>query len=58
MNTLEKKKLERLGMKLSSIVSVEGIVQFTLRFADTGDLCASMDVEPITGKLSTQLACG
>ena len=57
LNTLEKKKLERFGMKLSSTVSIEGVVHFTLRFVEADELCASMDVDPITGKLSTQLAC-
>ncbi len=58
LTTLEKKKLERFGMKLSSTISVDGVVHFTLRFAQADELCASMDVNPITGKLSTQLACG
>jgi hypothetical protein len=58
LNTLEKKKLERFGMKLDSEVSIDGVVHFSLRFAEGDELCASMDVDPITGKLSTQLACG
>ena len=58
LNTLEKKKLERFGMKLSSDVSIDGVVHFTLRFVEADELCASMDVDPLTGKLSTQLACG
>jgi hypothetical protein len=57
LNTLEKRKLERFGMKLSSAVSIEGVVHFSLRFSDTDELCASMDVDPVTGKLSIQLAC-
>lgn len=57
LNTLEKKKLERFGMKLSSTVSIDGVVHFTLRFVEADELCASMDVDPITGKLTTQLAC-
>lgn len=57
LNTLEKKKLERFGMKLSSTVSIDGVVHFSLRFAEGDELCASMDVDPITGKLSTQLVC-
>ena len=56
LNTLEKKKLERFGMKLSSTVSTEGVVCFTLRFAQTDELCATMDVDPTTGKLSIQCA--
>ncbi len=58
LNTLEKKKLERFGMKLSSAISIDGVVHFTLRFMETDELCASMDVDPVSGKLSTQLACG
>ena len=58
LNTLEKKKLERFGMKLSSTISIDGVVHFSLRFVEADELCASMDVDPITGKLSTQLACG
>ena len=58
LNSLEKKKLERFGMKLSSTTSVDGVVHFSLRFAESDELCASMDVDPITGKLCTQLACG
>ncbi len=58
LNALEKKKLERFGMKLSSEISIDGVVHFSLRFAENDELCASMDVDPITGKLTTQLACG
>ena len=58
LNTLEKKKLERFGMKLSSTVSIDGVVHFSLRFVEADELCASMDVDPRTGKLSTQMACG
>lgn len=54
---LEDRKLRRFGLKLSSVVGEDGIVHFTLRFADTGELCASMDVDPMTGKLATQLGC-
>ncbi len=57
LGVLERKKLERFGMKLASSISVGGVVHFTLRFADTGELCATMDVDPIGGKLSTKLAC-
>lgn len=57
LNTLEKQKLERFGMKLSSTISIDGVVHFSLRFAENDELCASMDVDPITGKLTTQPAC-
>jgi hypothetical protein len=58
LNSLEKKKLERFAMKLSSEISLEGVVHFSLRFVENGELCASMDVDPITGKLAIQHACG
>ena len=58
LSTLEEGKLKRFGMKLSSTISVDGVVHFSLRFVDTDELCANMDVNPITGELSTQLACG
>jgi len=48
---LEARKLANNGFKLSSSVSEQGIVHFSLRHADTGDLCASLDVDPKTGKL-------
>jgi hypothetical protein len=57
LTSLEKKKLGRFGMKLSSEISIEGVVHFTLRFAENEELCASMDVDPITGKLAIQHAC-
>ena len=58
LTKLEAQKLERFGMKLSSLISEHRVVRFILRFSDTDELCASMDVDPITGKLSTQFACG
>lgn len=55
---LEEQKLKRFGLKLSSAVSEDGgMVHFSLRFADTAELCVSMDVDPMTGKLTTQPAC-
>lgn len=56
LNTLEKKKLERFRMKLTSAISIDGVVHFSLRFAETDELCATMDVDPISGKLTTRLA--
>lgn len=58
VSILEQQKLKRFGMKLSSTVAADGVVRFSLRFADTDELCASMDVDPETGKLTTQIACG
>lgn len=57
VTALEKRKLTRLGFTLSSAVSEETIVHFSLRFADTGELCASMDVNPQTGDIQVQPAC-
>jgi len=58
LTKLEAQKLERFGMKLSSLISEHRVVRFILRFSDTDELCASMDVDPITGKICTKLACG
>lgn len=54
---LEHQKLKRFGLKLSSSVSDGHVVHFTLRFADTDELCASMDVDPETGKIAVQPTC-
>lgn len=53
----EKRKLTRLGFVLSSAVSEGPIVHFSLRFAQGGELCASMDVDPRTGEIEMQSAC-
>jgi hypothetical protein len=50
----EARKLQRFGFTLSSAISEDGTVHFSLRFADTGELCASMDVDPATGELAIQ----
>ena len=55
--SFEKRKLDRLGFKLSSAVSEGPIVHFSLRFAESGELCASMDVDPRTGDIEVQPAC-
>ena len=54
---LEKQKLLRHGLTLSSEISLGPTVHFSLRFADTGELCASMDVDPATGEGEMQIAC-
>jgi hypothetical protein len=46
---LEQRKLQRFGLKLASSVSPDQVVHFTLSFADTDELCACMDVDPMTG---------
>ena len=53
---LEAKKHERFGLKLSIAVSLDGVVHLSLRFAESGELCASMDVDPVSGKAVTQMA--
>lgn len=57
VSAFEKRKLTRLGFTLSSALSEDSIVHFSLRFADSGDLCASMDVNPKTGDIEVQPAC-
>jgi len=57
LTRLEDRKLKSCGLKLSSLVSEDGTVHFNLRFADSGELCASMDVDPVTGKLAIQPVC-
>ena len=57
LTRLEDRKLKRFGLKLSSSVSADGVVHFTLRFAETDELCASMDVDSMTGELTVQPAC-
>jgi hypothetical protein len=54
---MEHCKHERFGFKLSSFVSDGGLVHFSLRLADTDELCASMDVNPWTGEIAVQSAC-
>lgn len=48
---LERQKIKRHGYKLLSSISEDQIVHFALRFADTDELCSTMDVDPETGKL-------
>jgi hypothetical protein len=57
LTRMEERKLKRFGFKLSSFVSKDGDVHFSLRFSDTNELCASMDVNPLTGQLAMQRAC-
>jgi hypothetical protein len=57
LTRIEDQKLKRFGLKLSSSVSEDGVVHFSLRFSDTEELCASIDVDPMTGKLMIQPAC-
>jgi hypothetical protein len=52
----EARKHRRFGLKLSSSVSGDRLVHFTLRIAATGEFCASLDVDPATGEMATQHA--
>jgi len=54
----ERRKHARLGFVLTSAVSDGPMVHFSLRHAGTGELCASMDVDPHTGAVEMQSACG
>ena len=52
----ESRKLARFGFALSSSISPDQTVHFSLRCAATGDLCASMDVDPRSGETTVQQA--
>src|SRR5204862_5454389 len=47
--TLEARKHQRYGFVLSSSVSDDRMVHFTLRRAGSEEFCASLDVDPATG---------
>ena len=53
----EVRKLRRFGLKLSSSISGNRLVHFTLIFADTEEFCASVNVNPATGEMTTQYSC-
>jgi hypothetical protein len=50
----EAAKMKRFGIQLSSEVSREGNVQFGLRMAESGELCATVEVNPMTGYSEVQ----
>jgi hypothetical protein len=54
---LQQRKLRRYHMQLDSAVSEGDMVHFSLRFVNSGELCASMDVNCKTGDTEVQLAC-
>jgi hypothetical protein len=54
---LEARKLARFGFRLTSAVDPDGVVQFSLRYASNGDLCASLEADPKTGELTAQHTC-
>lgn len=53
---LKDRKLQRFGLKITSGVSGDGLVHFTLRFAASGEFCSSMNVDSATGEITTQYA--
>ena len=57
LTRLEDRKLKRFGLKISSSVSEDRLVHFTLRFAETDEFCSSMNVDSATGEMTTQHAC-
>lgn len=52
----EKRKHDRLGYTLCSAAVAPCLVQFSLRHTASGGLCASLDVDPATGRVSVQQA--
>lgn len=52
----ESRKLARFGFTLISALAADQTVLFSLRCAETGELCASMDVDPKTGAMTVQPA--
>ncbi len=56
VTAFEARKLARLGYTLSSALSSDDIVHFSLRTAAAGELCASLDVDPATGEVHLQQA--
>jgi len=57
VENVERQTLKRPGFKLSSSVAESGTVHFTVRYADTNEICASMDVDPETGSLVRRQGC-
>jgi len=57
VETFEAAKLRRFGFRLRSEVSKEGRVHFSLCDAKSGELCASVNVNPETGDFKVKYAC-
>ena len=55
--TLEAAKVSRFGFKLTGQPLRDGGTHFELRFADTQELCASMEFDPATRELSVHHIC-
>lgn len=54
---VERESLKRHGFTLSSSIADSGIVHFTVRYADTNEICTIMDVDPETGGLVRRQDC-
>lgn len=54
---VERQNLMRHGFKLSSSIAESGLVHFTVRYADTDEICTIMDVDPETGSLVKRQGC-
>jgi hypothetical protein len=50
VHMVEARKLARFGLRLNSFIAPEGTAHFTLSFADSDETCASIDVDPRTGR--------
>ena len=54
---LERAKVTRYGFALSGTVRPDRSVEFALIFGDTGDVCARLTFDPVTGELATEHLC-
>ena len=52
VETLEARKVARFGFRLASDVAFDGTARFTLRFADTEEICTVLQVDPLTGEIT------
>jgi hypothetical protein len=57
VEVFEAAKLERFGFRLSSEISKDGKVHFSLRAVESGELCACVEVNPATGEAGVHYAC-
>jgi len=57
VENIERQTLKRHGFTVSSSISESDTVHFTLRYADTNEICASMDIDPETGRLIRREGC-
>jgi len=57
ISALEERKVKRFGLTLHARVSEDDHALFSLRYAGTGELCASMNIDAETGEIVMQPAC-